>query len=179
MKLISTMVLLLVMFGCDNKTKIVEPQVNSVTQEVVVPAQQEVEVVLEAQVEPQIQELSPIIETYQVNEAPKNIEMSPVIMETSPVIIDAPPPQINEEITYNSKPNYGQEEEVRTVSEAPQLPAGYKEETKLVSVKGNIPKSCQMWTDGCNTCTRAGKRKANCTLYKCQSNIKFSCLQWN
>jgi hypothetical protein len=148
------------MLGCESKTKTVEPQITKVTQEVFVPTQQEVEVVLEAQVEPQIQELSPVIESSQVSQAPQQREMSPLI-------IDTPPPQMREDVRYNTKPAY--RAEVKTI----------KEETKLLSIKGNIPTSCQMWTDGCNTCTRVGKRKANCTTYKCQSNIKFSCLQWN
>jgi len=160
MKLISSIILLFIMWGCESKTEIVEPRITRVNQEVFVPEQEEVEVVLEAQVEPETQEISPIIETSHVIQPTKNIEMSPVI-------IDAPPPQISRETTYNTKPTY--RSEVKTI----------KEETKLLSIKRDVPTSCQMWTDGCNTCTRAGKRKANCTTYKCQSNIKFSCLQWN
>ena len=55
----------------------------------------------------------------------------------------------------------------------------HSEKTKLMSVSSAIPKKCQVWTDGCNTCTRKNSRKASCTTYKCESNIKFSCLEWN
>ena len=55
----------------------------------------------------------------------------------------------------------------------------HSEKTKLMSISSAIPKKCQMWSDGCNTCTRKNSRKASCTTYKCESNIKFSCLQWN
>ena len=158
MKLISSIVLLFIMLGCDSKTNIIEPRVAIPIEEVsmvTTPQQvyqevEEVEIVMEAQIDAQI-------------------------YETSPVIIDAPTPTMREEVTYNTKPT----QEVQTITHAPQLPADYKEETKLMPIKGNIPKSCQMWTDGCNTCTRAKKRKAECTTYKCESNIKFSCLQWN
>ena len=166
MKLISSIVLLFIMLGCDSKTKLVEPQIAIPTQEVAMvttaSVQPEVEIVMEEQIDTQIYNTLPVIQ-------------APSVIRTAPVIIDAPPPRIKEEITYNVKPS----QEVRTVTHAPQLPAGYTEETKLVSIKGNIPQSCQMWTDGCNTCTRAKNRKAECTTYKCESNIKFSCLQWN
>jgi hypothetical protein len=162
MKLISSIILLFIMLGCDSKTKMVEPAqtkatqtiATTVTQEVKTVATiptQEVEIVLEEQIDAQIYPSAPVVPN------------RTIVREPVPLIIHQPAKQ-----------------EVRTITPVPQqLPIDYKEETKLVRIKGNIPSSCQMWTDGCNTCTRAKHKKANCTMYKCQSNIKFSCLQWN
>ena len=68
---------------------------------------------------------------------------------------------------------------VKTLRKDPVLPADFKEEKKLKAMPSNIPTTCQMWSDGCNTCTRAGNNKASCTVYDCTNKIKFSCLQWN
>ena len=70
-------------------------------------------------------------------------------------------------------------QEVKTLTQDPVLPTGFKEETKRMPIKKSIPSSCQMWSDGCNTCTRMSRHQAECTVYKCNSNLKFSCLQWN
>ena len=154
MKLIGSIILLLLMLGCESKNETLEPKISTTIEE-------EVEVVVEEQIDAQIEESMPRIKV-------------PQPLEPQPVIIDAPPPLIVEDKkVYSSKP------EVHTQAETPQLPEDFKEETKLLPIRAAVPSKCKMWSDGCNTCTRAGGGKANCTTYKCESNLKFSCLQWN
>jgi len=66
----------------------------------------------------------------------------------------------------------------KTVTEAPTLPAGFKEKTKLRVIGANIPTTCQEWSDGCNTCSRAKNNQASCTIYTCENKGSFSCLKW-
>jgi hypothetical protein len=58
------------------------------------------------------------------------------------------------------------------------LPEGFKETKKLKPLESNVPKTCQEWSDGCNTCTRAGNNQASCTIYTCENKAPFSCLKW-
>ena len=58
------------------------------------------------------------------------------------------------------------------------LPESFKEIKKLRPLEGNIPKTCQEWSDGCNRCTRAGENQASCTVYSCENKVAFSCLKW-
>jgi hypothetical protein len=59
------------------------------------------------------------------------------------------------------------------------LPEGFKETKKLRPLEANVPKTCQEWSDGCNTCTRAGNNQASCTIYTCEDKTPFSCLKWH
>jgi hypothetical protein len=46
-------------------------------------------------------------------------------------------------------------------------------------IKYDVPRSCAMWSDGCNVCTRIDAKKASCTTYpECHNRI-ISCLKWN
>ena len=154
MKAIASIVLLLLMFGCEHKNEILEPKISTAIE-------QEVEIVIEEQIDAQIEESIPLL-------------VEPQQVKKKPIIIDTPPPLIVEDKKiYSSKPD------VQSLTEAPTSIQEVKEETKLRSIKSSIPSKCHMWSDGCNTCTRAEKGKANCTTYKCESNLKFSCLQWN
>ncbi len=67
---------------------------------------------------------------------------------------------------------------VKTVTKAPSLPAGFKEEKKLRAIGANVPSTCQEWSDGCNSCARAGNGQASCTIYTCDNKAPFSCLKW-
>ena len=67
---------------------------------------------------------------------------------------------------------------VKTVVKTPSLPAGFKEEKKLRPIGANVPATCQEWSDGCNSCSRAGKGQASCTIYTCENKAPFSCLKW-
>jgi PBP1b-binding outer membrane lipoprotein LpoB len=67
---------------------------------------------------------------------------------------------------------------VKTVTKTPTLPAGFVEEKKLRAIGANVPKTCQEWSDGCNTCARAANNQANCTIYTCENRGPFSCLKW-
>jgi hypothetical protein len=58
------------------------------------------------------------------------------------------------------------------------LPEGFKETKKLRPLEANVPTTCQEWSDGCNTCTRAGNNQASCTVYTCENKAPFSCLKW-
>ena len=58
------------------------------------------------------------------------------------------------------------------------LPDGFKETKKLRPLEANVPKTCQEWSDGCNTCERAGNKQASCTVYTCENKAPFSCLKW-
>ncbi len=58
------------------------------------------------------------------------------------------------------------------------LPEGFKETKKLRPMDANVPKTCQEWSDGCNTCNRAGNNQASCTVYTCENKTAFSCLKW-
>jgi len=52
-------------------------------------------------------------------------------------------------------------------------------ETKVTKkIDSDVPKSCAMWSDGCNVCTRTGGKKASCTTNPECHNKVFSCLQW-
>jgi len=54
------------------------------------------------------------------------------------------------------------------------------EEPKITkNIKYDIPKSCAMWSDGCNVCTRIDAKKASCTTYPECHNRLVSCLKWN
>ena len=67
---------------------------------------------------------------------------------------------------------------VKSANKAPSLPAGFVEEKKIKALDPTIPKTCQEWSDGCNTCSRAGNKQANCTVYTCEKKVPFSCLKW-
>ena len=58
------------------------------------------------------------------------------------------------------------------------LPEGFRESKKLRPIDVNVPKTCQDWSDGCNTCSRAKNNQANCTIYTCETKRPFSCLKW-
>ena len=58
------------------------------------------------------------------------------------------------------------------------LPEGFKETKKLRPLETNVPTTCEEWSDGCNTCTRAGNNQASCTVYTCENKVPFSCLKW-
>jgi len=74
--------------------------------------------------------------------------------------------------------------EVKTVVQATKeptkmtLPEGFKETKKLRPMDANVPQTCQEWSDGCNTCSRAGANQASCTVYTCENKAPFSCLKW-
>lgn len=68
--------------------------------------------------------------------------------------------------------------EAKTVTKAPSLPTGFKEEKKLRAIRANVPATCQEWSDGCNSCARAGNTQASCTIYTCDNKAPFSCLKW-
>ena len=74
--------------------------------------------------------------------------------------------------------------EVKTVIQATKeptkmtLPEGFKETKKLRPMDANVPQTCQEWSDGCNTCSRAGANQASCTVYTCENKAPFSCLKW-
>jgi len=67
---------------------------------------------------------------------------------------------------------------VKEVPKRMTLPEGFKETKKLRPLESNVPKTCEEWSDGCNTCTRAGNNKASCTVYTCENKTPFSCLKW-
>lgn len=48
-------------------------------------------------------------------------------------------------------------------------------------IQSDVPARCQMWSDGCNVCTRISSTatKASCTVYPACNNRVLSCLQWN
>ncbi len=48
-------------------------------------------------------------------------------------------------------------------------------------IESDVPSRCQMWSDGCNVCTRISStsKKASCTVYPACHNRVVSCLQWN
>lgn len=48
-------------------------------------------------------------------------------------------------------------------------------------VKSDVPARCNMWSDGCNVCTRdvGDSKKAFCTTYPQCKNRMVSCLEWN
>ncbi|CAA6816703.1 MAG: Unknown protein [uncultured Sulfurovum sp.] len=72
--------------------------------------------------------------------------------------------------------------EVASVDEV--VNVGSKSETLIVEPKvtknigADIATSCEMWSDGCNVCTRLGNGKASCTTNPECQNKMFSCLQW-
>lgn len=80
-------------------------------------------------------------------------------------------PSVTKEVTPSKK-------EVKTLTEAPALPAGFVEKKALKPLDPMIPPSCKEWSDGCNTCTRANRDQASCTLYTCENKGAFSCLRW-
>jgi len=47
-------------------------------------------------------------------------------------------------------------------------------------IERDVPSSCDMWSDGCNVCTRKGhgSKKALCTVYPACHNRVLSCLKW-
>ena len=67
---------------------------------------------------------------------------------------------------------------VKKLREEPKLPAGFVEKKALKPMTPNVPSTCKMWSDGCNTCTRAVGGQASCTIYECSQEAHFSCLQW-
>lgn len=58
------------------------------------------------------------------------------------------------------------------------LPEGFREVKKLRRIGANVPKTCQEWSDGCNTCSREQGNQASCTVYTCETKAAFSCLKW-
>jgi hypothetical protein len=68
--------------------------------------------------------------------------------------------------------------EVKETQKKTTLPEGFKETKKLRPMNANVPQTCQEWSDGCNTCTRAGNNQASCTVYTCENKAPFSCLKW-
>ncbi len=47
-------------------------------------------------------------------------------------------------------------------------------------IQSDVPARCNMWSDGCNVCTRNGNsKKALCTVYPACHNRMVSCLEWN
>ncbi len=69
-------------------------------------------------------------------------------------------------------------ESKKTVVKRVSLPEGFKETKKLRPLESNVPATCQEWSDGCNTCERAGNKQASCTIYTCENKAAFSCLKW-
>ena len=69
--------------------------------------------------------------------------------------------------------------EVKKLPKRMTLPEGFKETKKLRPLESNVPKTCQEWSDGCNTCTRAENNQASCTVYTCENKAPFSCLKWH
>jgi len=67
---------------------------------------------------------------------------------------------------------------VKTLQKDPVLPAGYVEEKALKPLGSNVPLDCEEWSDGCNSCTRAGHHQASCTVNTCKNKGPFSCLRW-
>ena len=68
--------------------------------------------------------------------------------------------------------------ETKTKPKKMTLPEGFKETKKLRPMESNVPATCQEWSDGCNTCSRAGNNQASCTIYTCENKTPFSCLKW-
>lgn len=79
-------------------------------------------------------------------------------------------------IKSKTKPDVTQKS--KTIIKRKRLPEGFREITKLRPIDANVPKTCQEWSDGCNTCTRAKDNQASCTIYTCENKSIFSCLKW-
>ena len=87
-------------------------------------------------------------------------------------------------VKVNGQTKQGVTQELKTVTRMTKqprimtLPEGFRESKKLKPIDVNVPKTCQEWSDGCNTCSRAKNNQANCTIYTCETKTPFSCLKW-
>jgi hypothetical protein len=68
--------------------------------------------------------------------------------------------------------------EIQPIKEKLTLPVKFIEKKVLKSIKSNVPRTCQEWSDGCNICSRKNVGQASCTTYTCENQTAFSCLKW-
>jgi uncharacterized lipoprotein NlpE involved in copper resistance len=68
--------------------------------------------------------------------------------------------------------------EIQPIKEKLALPDGFIEKKVLKPIGINVPKTCEEWSDGCNTCDRKKAGQASCTTYTCENQAPFSCLKW-
>jgi hypothetical protein len=85
------------------------------------------------------------------------------------------------EIVQEAKVTFQEEvkpQKIKVIEKKLTLPTNFIEEKKLKPIGRNIPSTCQEWSDGCNTCSRARGNQASCTIYTCNNKAPFSCLKW-
>lgn len=68
--------------------------------------------------------------------------------------------------------------EIKPIVEKLALPVGFIEKKIVKPIGLNVPKTCQEWSDGCNSCSRTNAGQASCTTYTCENQAPFSCLKW-
>lgn len=68
--------------------------------------------------------------------------------------------------------------EIKPIAKKLALPVGFIEKKIVKPIGFNVPKTCQEWSDGCNSCSRTDASQASCTTYTCQNQTAFSCLKW-